>query len=257
MSRPDSKTKRRAFTLIELLVVIAIIAILAALLLPALAGAKAKALQTKCLSQGREIGLALLMYVDDNASRWPDTPMFQNRSAQIASFQGGPPGGDPLNDFTTSALGGFASLIMPYIAGGSNAFSPVFWCPSDQKSIPVNSPEASVDWMYRWVLSNYAQSQPVKTSMFVRPSSQVCYHEAPVAFHFGNIPVWVFTASQITRQPRINGAFVDGHAALWYAAKSDVPAVRYDANWFGFPRPIGDPGNDSFFDMAKGWDVER
>ena len=62
---------KKGFTLIELLVVIAIIAILAAILFPVFAQAREKARQTSCLSNCKQLGTALQLYVDDYEETFP------------------------------------------------------------------------------------------------------------------------------------------------------------------------------------------
>jgi len=75
--------RRRGFTLIELLVVIAIITIMAAILFPVFAKAREQARKATCASNLRQIGMALLQYVQDYDERWPSEGNCENSAGAL------------------------------------------------------------------------------------------------------------------------------------------------------------------------------
>jgi prepilin-type N-terminal cleavage/methylation domain-containing protein/prepilin-type processing-associated H-X9-DG protein len=159
-SFPASGRASRGFTLIELLVVIAIIAILAALLLPALSRAKTSALRVACVSNLRQTGLALGMYLGDYGDRFPD------RRDQKQSLPGGfkPwstwPNSDPRSGWA-------ASLLLPY------APNPEIWvCPAVKSTRTFldapqcvqaidSAPGAAVSTYWMWRFDRFTDPVPL------------------------------------------------------------------------------------------------
>ena len=128
--------KRRAFTLIELLVVIAIVAILAALLLPALDKAKWKAQGIHCLNNHRNLTLAWKMYVDDNRDELPFASWnwLHPELDQFAWVTGGLDF-DPNNRSNWDVEQDIKkSPLWPY-CGNSTA---IWKCPADRSAVTVN-----------------------------------------------------------------------------------------------------------------------
>lgn len=140
------RNRARAFTLIELLVVIAIVAILAAILFPVFAQARAKARQTACISNQRQLGLALVLYRNDYDevncryrfcdSSYPTDALCATLAAPTAytgpletwwaPYDGSLPGGpEPTVPLPTSYQGLKAGFLQPYVKNQQ-----IFRCPS-------------------------------------------------------------------------------------------------------------------------------
>ncbi len=150
------RTKLRGFTLIELLVVIAIIAILAAILFPVFQKVRENARRASCLSNMKQLGIAVVQYTQDSNERYPCI-------RAVAPNPG--------------YVGGWANMIYPFVKS-TGAYA----CPDD--SVPAvapavaGGPKVSYNMNYTvWNGDYHTASNGLKLALFTSPASTVLLYE--------------------------------------------------------------------------------
>lgn len=245
-----SLTRRTGFTLIELLVVIAIIAILAAMLLPALSKAKERAQGISCINNTKQITLAWIMYAGDNNDK-----LVYNRPASDSAYS--TPGTSWVNGYlswngttdNTNTLLLKEGLLGDYVGKSIG----VFHCPADT-SHGLNQPDRVRSYSMNAFMGTPAQDKPAgpafsgyivfdKTTSIRRPSEIfVLLDEHPDSINDGWF-IYCTTAgpAELTQWSDLpasyhNGAagfsFADGHAVIrrWLNSSTKRPNVKGGIN---------------------------
>jgi prepilin-type N-terminal cleavage/methylation domain-containing protein len=168
-SRRMAASTGGAFTLIELLVVIAIIAILAALLLPALARAKDKAKNTQCMNNMKQILLASRLYADDFDDGLPPYGIAGIPPNQFVVVKSG---------VNTSQDQGWPDTILSYVGRNTNIFNCPANPPGTKWNLGINLNLARSIWAYVGVPAPAGYGSLLKASSIPRPTATVYYADS-------------------------------------------------------------------------------
>jgi len=192
-----------AFTLIELLVVIAIIAIVAAMLLPALGRTKDSARSIQCLNQMRQIGLAARLYADDNSDVFPRSQHSAFANRQLVWERALAP--------QLGCLGTDGTTL-------TNLLNNLYHCPAD--SVPAPRLSYGINVYFELESASASFTPCRRVSQIRKPSATIVFTEIAVAIDHVMPQDWVSltdaeadVASTRHRQ-KSNFSFVDGHAQL-------------------------------------------
>ncbi len=238
------KNARAGFTLIELLVVIAIISILAAILFPVFAKAREKARQTTCASNMRQIGIALLAYVQDYDERYPEEHPACPDPA-IGTSATTPPG-----DFDASLegtdYGSPFDKILPYTGSNNATNQKIYQCPSDLD--PTGKLVLDTSTPPNCIAQSAITGPP--TLPDPPPGGYVTSYLVNAFFLFGatqnQIP---FPTNSIYIVER-NDAFCDVHIHPWLGEIYDAPGSTGMVNG-NIPYPSYITSPDGFFAVAS------